>query len=296
MSTFTNLKEQFKSVSFVREIVERRRIKKKFATEMNLLNGVNPSKSTQPSIIHFSLNKSATQYVKKTLNVCVQESAMVQVHIQDYAFASQFPYLDQLSVDEMQEYKHIFKPKGYLYSAFGGLVEGIDNLDQYRVVLMVRDPRDIIVSDYYSIAYSHPEPTSISSKYEGFHINRKLVKHQSLEEFALQSWEKINGILERYRDQLLIKYPHVYVTKYEDMVSDFESWLSDLIRACQLEVSQKLKDHLIQQYYISRPKKENQQSQFRKGVSGDYKNKLSDETISFLNEKFSTVLDYYQYT
>ena len=221
---------------------------------------------------------------------------MVPVYIQDYAFASQLPYMDDLSEAEIQPYKHIFKPQGYLYSAFGGLVEGIDQLERYRVVLMIRDPRDILVSEYYSNAYSHPEPTSISSKNDEFHGLRSQALAQTVDEYALARCEWVREILERYRVRLLEKHDQVYVTRYEDMVADFEQWLSRLLEACHLELSPgALKQRLVDQHYTSRPKVENQQSQLRKGVAGDYHNKLSEATIQELNERLSDILEYYQY-
>ena len=295
MSVIAHLKHQIKSVPVIRQAIERRRIRHKFATEIRLLHGEDPSRSDHPSIIHYSLNKSATQYVKKMLTTCAAESEMVPVHIQDYAFASVLPYLDTLSDEEIQPYKHLFKPRGYLYSAFGGLVEGIDDLDQYRVVLMTRDPRDILVSDYYSNAYSHPEPTSASSKNQSFYDLRNQALEQTVDEFALAQCDLVAENLRKYRDRLLAQHPHVYVTKYEDMVVDFERWFTDLLAACQLDVSSALKEQLVDQHYALRPRVEDQQSQLRKGVTGDYKNKLGDATIRRLNKELSKVLAYYHY-
>ena len=295
MRVIATLKSRIKATPVIGQMIEKRRVRQKFATERSLLNGENPSRSPHSSIIHFSLNKSATQYVKQILTTCVQEIDMVPVHMQDYAFASQFPYLDHLSVEEMQAYKHIFNPQGYLYSAFGGMVEGIDSLSQYRVVLMTRDPRDILVSDYYSKAYSHPEPTSFSDKNEFFYQARHQALEQTVDAFAMAECELIGDILIRYRDQLLAKHPEVYLTRYVDMVTDFEGWLTNLLHACELEVRPALKKQLVQQHYASRPRGEDQQSQLRKGIAGDYQHTLKEETIRFLNEKLSEVLTYYQY-
>ena len=295
MSVTNKLKKQIKSVPVIKQMVEKRRIRQKFATEIGLFNGEDPSPSDHPSIIHYSLNKSATQYVKKILTKCIRASNMLPVYIQDYAFASQLPYLDTLTVEEIQPYKHIFKPQGYLYSAFGGMVEGIDNLDQYRVVLMTRDPRDILVSDYYSRAYSHPEPPSISSKNAIFHDLRNQALEQTVDAFAIEHCGSVRDIMLRYRDQLLTKYPNAYVTKYNDMVTDFDRWLDNLLMACELEVSATLKNKLSKQHHASRPRAEDKNSQLRKGVAGDYKNKLSEKTIAVLNEQLAEVLEYYEF-
>ena len=49
----------------------------------------------------------------------------------------------------------------------------------YKVVLMARDPRDILVSAYYSIAYSHPEPTSTGSKHADFMEMRRRARESN---------------------------------------------------------------------------------------------------------------------
>jgi hypothetical protein len=86
----------------------------KFKTELALLKGTRVNSSRHPSIIHFSYNKAATQYVKSILNRCAVENGMVPVGVHDLASHSKVPYLDQLSHDEMKPYQHIFKVQGYL--------------------------------------------------------------------------------------------------------------------------------------------------------------------------------------
>ena len=63
----------------------------------------------------------------------------------------------------MENYKHIFKSKGYLYRVFGGMVEGIEDLENYKIVLATRDPRDILVS----IAVQNRTELQIESRFYG---------------------------------------------------------------------------------------------------------------------------------
>ena len=158
---------------------------KRFPVELSLIAGRHVNHNTHRSIVHFSLNKAATQYTKSILWRCAVQNGMVPVGIHDYAWGSDFPYLDRLSAAEMQRYQHIFKPSGYLYSVFGGMVEGIPNLDRYKVVLMVRDPRDLLVSSYYSLAYSHPVPLKTSGKHDDFMAARSTARRVSVDEHVL---------------------------------------------------------------------------------------------------------------
>ena len=115
-------------------------LQKKFSVELDLIKGRHQNQNEHPSIIHFSLNKAATQYTGGILQQCAVENGMVPVSIHGYAFHTIFPYLDHLTAEEMEKYQHIFKPNGYLYSVFGGMIEGLTKLEKYKTVLMVRDP------------------------------------------------------------------------------------------------------------------------------------------------------------
>jgi hypothetical protein len=273
-----------------------RRRRKKFSIEWGLIQGRHFNENRHASIIYFSLNKSATQYTKGILRRCIARNGMVNVDIPAYAFDTDFPFLDKLSADEMLRYRHIFKPVGYLYSAFGGMIEGISGLDQYKVILMVRDPRDILVSCYYSMAYSHPVPDKRSDKFAGFMKERRAALETTLDDYVIAESDKLYGILQRYKDLLLDKYPHVHLTTYEKMVSDFHGWLTNLLNYCDIVISNDLRRSLIEENDRLRPKKENVHEHIRKGAHGDYKNKLRPDTIDYLNEKFSPLLEVFGYT
>ena len=276
---------------FLRDIYYRKR----FKTELALIKGTHKNSNNHPSIIHFSFNKAATQYVKSILARCTAKNCMVPADIHDYAFNSNFPYLDQLSAEEMEKYKHIFKSTGYLYSTFGGMIEGIPDLDKYKLVLITRDPRDILVSGYYSIAYSHGSPSDFGDKLEGFMSDRNKAKEQSIDDYVLSTSDQVFDIFSRYQTLLVDKYENTYVTTYEKMVSDFKNWLAELINYCELELSREFFQGLLKEHEDKKPKKENIHKHVRKGQPGDYKQKLQPRTIKLLNEKFDPILKSYHY-
>ena len=74
---------------------------------------------------------------------------------------------------------------GYLYSVFGGMIEGIPSLEKYKVILVTRDPRDILVSDYYSIAYSHSVPSKTGNKYDKFMSKRNKAREYTIDDFVI---------------------------------------------------------------------------------------------------------------
>ncbi|RLD06314.1 MAG: hypothetical protein DRI56_08145 [Chloroflexota bacterium] len=266
-------------------------LRRQFQVEMQLMDGAHKNENTHPSIIHFSLNKAATQHTKKVLRRCAIENGMTPAHLNEYAFYTKYPYLTGVDIEKMKKYQHVFKPQGYLYTAFGGIVQGIPDLEKYKVILMVRDPRDLVVSSYYSISYSHSTPPKTSSYYERFSQRRQAATKMTIDEYAISESERFYTILHRYKILLLDNYPHVYLTSYEKMTSDYQVWLKALLNACDLTVSDELFQLLIEENQRLQPKKEDIHKHIRKGKPGDYKDKLKPETIEYLNKKFAPIFE-----
>jgi hypothetical protein len=290
-------------MNFVRKVLSRvppirawqtkKELKRRFKVELALLEGRHTTSSSHRSIIHFSVNKAATQYVKSILKRCAEENGLTHVRINDYAFHTDFPYLDHLTREEMQRYQHVFKPSGYLYSVFGGMVEGIDDLENYLVVLMVRDPRDVLTSDYFSIAHSHPVPPG-DNKVASFMERREFARDVDIDRYVIQQSEHVGEIYRCYLE-LLVDKPNVYITTYEDMIDDFESWLEHLLDYCHLPISTRLERELLEEARKSRPEKEDPSSHLRQVTPGDHRRKLKPETIARLNDELSDVLTGFEY-
>ena len=266
------------------------KLQKEYKVELDLIQGRHHNENMHPSIIHFSLNKAATQYTGCILIECAVENGMVPVGIHGYAFNTNFPYLDQLSAKEMEKYKHIFKPYGYLYYVFGGMVEGISELEKYKTILMVRDPRDILVSEYYSIAYSHGVPDKQGNKYKRFIDLRKKVRGSTIDEYVIAESNAVYNILQRYKTLLIDKYPKTYVTKYEEMLNDFSFWLRRLLDNCELDISHEFFSDLIDKNERLKPTEEDVHNHVRRGRPGEYEEVLKRETIEYLNSKFYALL------
>ena len=220
---------------------------------------------------------------------------MTPVRLADYAFHTKFPYLDTLSASQMKNYSHVFHPKGYLYSVFGGMIEGIPNFHQYRVIFAVRDPRDVLVSEYFSYGYSHAEPSPRGNKLDDFMVMRRKAQDVPIDDYVISESGRVKENYQRYISRLLEPYPHVHAAKYEEMIVDFPSWLESLLQYCGLEISARLFQSLADEAARLRPVREDVHKHIRKGKSGDYKEKLKASSIDLLNTTFSNVLAYFNY-
>lgn len=267
----------------------------RFRVERRLIKGINHGTSARAhkSIIHFSVNKAATQYAKGILQRCAKENGLTHAQLNEYARHSDFPYLDHLSAPEMVQYRHIFRPSGYLYSVFGGMIEGIPDLGNYHIILMIRDPRDVLTSRFFSLAYSHLPPGR--NKVERFNNSVAFAHQAGIDRFVIDWSEKTRKIYQRYLDLLVSRQSNVYVTKYEDMMADFPTWLNGVLDYCELEVSPNLKLDLLEEARRSRPEKENISRHARQATPGDHKKKLQPATIERLDAVFSNILAGFKY-
>ena len=268
--------------------------KERWSTEFALLEGKDISSSTHSSIIHMGLNRSASQWIKSVLRRVSETEGLVHVRWNEMAFDSSYPFLDHL--ESVEEYQHIFKPRGYLYSAFGGYPVGIPELPRYKVILAVRDPRDILVSRYYSRAFSHRLPFEGSDKRDSVLQERKQARRQSVDEFVLETSDELQETYTIYLDELLDDHPDVHVARYEDMTADVNTWMKSILDYVKISPPQSIKEEILGEARSVRNKKEEDvDSHIRKGEPGDYRHKLSSSTISKLNKKFSRILSHFEY-
>ncbi|HLO15690.1 MAG TPA: sulfotransferase domain-containing protein [Anaerolineales bacterium] len=302
------LKKLTKKVSRLRSLVrkfpplrrldDRITLNRRFLVEKALIKGTHQNNNPHPSILHFTVAKCATRHVMGVLKQCACACGMTHVNLNSYIFDTSIPFLDKMSAEEFAKYRHVFKPNGYLYSTLGGMSEGIPDLGEYKIVLMLRDPRDVLVSNYYSIAYSHGLPIEGSMRHDGFVQERMRAREMSLDDYACDQSSWVKGVYERYYNLLVKKYPpsFYYYTSYEAMVGDYPRWLKDLLAYLELDVPTSLVDALIDKNERSRPAQEDIYKHRRLGRSGDYLEKISPKTISYLNEDLKEMLSVFGYS
>ncbi len=139
--------------NFYLKLVQQPRKYFKFRTERTLSRGAALSKSQHPSIIFFTTQKCASRYVDKVIRRLVLAEGMVHADYDAYVTMVRMP-IEQRPFATQQNMRIAFAPTGYYYGPIGTYRE-IPDLDQYRVVLQLRDPRDLLTSLYFSTAFSH---------------------------------------------------------------------------------------------------------------------------------------------
>jgi len=160
-------------------------------------------------------------------------------------------------------------------------------LNEQRFLIQVRDPRDILVSEYFSLGWLH----SVATWNDEAKAQRERIQATSIDQFVME--ERLTG-KPPLRDRMqplfdLSQNDQATIVTYEEMVTDFPRWLSKVLSAIDLDNDATLTRHLLKQYeHEFTPSTEGGHK--RNVTPGDHLQKLKPETVSALNEKFADIL------
>jgi hypothetical protein len=190
----------------------------------------------------------------------------------------------------------MFAPTGYAFGGFRSLPGGfaLPAFAADRTVLLVRDPRDMLTSLYFSLAHSHRPPGDAVGGTAAaiFSEQRHEVNRTGIDAFAL---DRARLVVNQYRTiaRKLAHIPHK-LYRYEDVVFEKLSWARDMVDYLGLTVSPEVVSRAAAANDV-RPDVENPAQHVRKVVPGDHREKLRAETIAELNERFEPILRRYRY-
>ena len=170
-----------------------------------------------------------------------------------------------------------------------------------RRIFHVRDPRDIIVSEYYAVAHIHPV------EQESLRQRRSEVKQMTVDEYALGQPEFSENPLEQKFRPLLHRIqqeerasdhsPDIIV-KYETMVTQFHRWAADVVKPFGFATPRLAAVRLAWKYrreFIPPKPGSNVMTHKRRITPGDFRNKLSPDTVKVLNKRFAPILETFGY-
>lgn len=158
-----------------------------------------------------------------------------------------------------------------------------------RAVFFIRDPRDILVSQYYSFGFTHGlSPVERIRQLEK--AEREFVRSMDVDAYVVHAATKLRDdmlVIDNLASQCRISA----LLRYEDMINDFDRFRNALSRLLDFDP-----EVLEELYRQSRPREsEDTHSHKRSGRVGDYAEKLRPETVSELNAILMPVLNRFGY-
>jgi hypothetical protein len=151
-------------------------------------------------------------------------------------------------------------------------------------VFLVRDPRDILVSAYYSFGFTHPwsPDPAIRAQQE---IRRAAISAQTIDEYA-----SANAPLLAQQFALAVRLRHAcsrsVLLRYEDMIHDWPVFEAALQRHLRLAPSALME----MRARITPRQTEDTSAHQRSGATGSHARKLTPETVQVLDGIFEGAL------
>ena len=171
-------------------------------------------------------------------------------------------------------------------------LQGSQIIQERKKVWLIRDPRDAVVSLYFSESYSHPLPKQ--GKFKGmFQKRRNMALSTDIDSYVLK---KSKAVLFDWNSYLNISNfnDNLKVFRYEDVIFNKYQWVKDICSYIGLELPEANLKTIADKHDIV-PEQENVHQHIRKVVPGDHKEKLDKQTIEELNVIFQPILEQYGY-
>jgi hypothetical protein len=254
-------------------------VNKKFKTEVSFFKGKNFNTTDKKSILFFTSHKCASTFFDKFFYLIKNCQDRLCINVDQFN-----TFILENKFNNSEKFLGKFKTKGYIFGPIRTFLK-IPDIKKYDIILFLRDPRDVLVSDYFSMKFSH----NIINK--ELILEKKQTHNKDINEFAL--W-KANYYKKKYKSYLpLLELENVEYIRYNDFIENKQKVKNKLLKIFEIKnFTKELKELLNEKDIL--PPKENKIDLYRHKKMGQlniFKSYLSDETIKYLNDEFREIIE-----
>ena len=164
-------------------------------------------------------------------------------------------------------------------------------LQRIPSICLIRDPRDCVVSAYYSFLKTHRLPQDLgSSAAQNVLAERERGKDMSIDRYCVENYSRFTQELLRVAAFL---NPMAKVYRYEDIWENKQWFFRDVLAHIGLTYEQEAFNKAFASVDIKPG--QDPRGHVRKGTPGDHKQKLKEETIQHINGESSLALNFFGY-
>jgi len=171
--------------------------------------------------------------------------------------------------------EHLLLP-GNLYGGFRSFPGALGRTETFRQspkVLLVRDPRDVLVSEYFSNAFSHSMPDAGDAR-EQLDAERRKALSTDISLYIMGRIQPLKQTIQPFVSEL--KGVRTKVFRYEDVIFEKEQLMRDVCEHFGWRVSEQHIENIMKWADV-RPSAEQPNAFIRKVTPGDYKEKMPEE-------------------
>jgi hypothetical protein len=243
-----------------------------------------------PSFFLFAFAKSGSVLVNELVRDLLDESGVPIIDLPTHLFEN------GIDINAFQcDLAALFPLKGYCFSGFRVLPQwliGSNVLRRVRKMIVVRDPRDMLVSLYYSLRYSHWFPAVRTGQLEAAIEPARREAELSLDEFCI-AYAPLYAA-EFWKVRTVLRDDDVLVLRYEDFVYDKFRLAQNVSHWCGLNLSEERTKEIAAGYDVF-PLADDADAHIRQVHPGDHRRKLGGDTIATLNACLINFLQAFSY-
>ena len=187
----------------------------------------------------------------------------------------------------------LFSGEGYGYWGWRNYARCLNRVDfsRTRNIFLVRDPRDRLVSQFFSFGRSHAIPESGKGRQIALESRREAAA-MNIDEYALSkiSWIDLHWRL--YHEHLDPATTRLY--RYEDVIFKKEEWLTDIVQFFDFPYAADVVRTIATVHDVL-PTDEDPDAHIRQVKPGNHKAHLSASTIESLDRELNAYLRAYGY-
>lgn len=248
------------------------------------------------SVLFFTQHKSASVLVTRLLMHLGHSAPLKHVNYGNllsdlgcfFSFGKRFPN------EHEWYYQHgrmLFQRTGCVYGPFRYPIF-IHDWELFKKIIFLRDPRDALISRYYSFGFSHGVPED-SETQKWFLDERKKIQTETIDEYCLRmasEWSK--PMLSGYVKMVKHSMEKPLVITYEKYVESPRLMIGQIFDYCGVKLSEDAMDLLAHQASpVS--KSIRLMSHKRSGRTGQYLEELRPETVVAIEEILGEELEFF---
>ena len=237
-------------------------------------------------IVVHALHKSGSMFL---YNLCFRLCRTRQIRF----YSGNHPHPDDDQVEENSEYDFCLGPvRDYCLPASLQHVSKQDHSSTVKIrqVFHVRDPRDLLVSQYFSYGWRHSDGEFSEEQVK----QREAIRGMGIDEYVVSDHLAVRAMKRRLKP--LLQHPEkdslekAVIVKYEQMVGDFPEYLAQLLPVFSFRFPRLVKARYSLRYRWEFNADKNAMSHKRAVTPGDYQRQLKSATIERLNHLFADEL------
>jgi hypothetical protein len=242
----------------------------------------------------FSVRKCGSSVFNEICRVLAEQNQRRFLDVGDRFFRANVREDDYLSDPALLAVLH----PGNIYGGFRSMPAIFIQSPLFREsprLLMVRDPRDAIVSEYFSMAYSHPLPAVDSGSgrvAKGLESDRSAALELGIEAYVKRRAGAMRSTMLGYAS--IAGDALTTILKYEDYVFAKRSLIELIVKKFEWRVSDPMIADILGWADVH-PEVEQPRAFIRKVTPGDHREKLTAQTISEITETLRPAMDLFGY-